>query len=228
MCFDCFILWNVRQNKLSILNLCYSNAKWKLSVVLCRINRLARNICWYLVKLGFVNPKSTTGHLITTCTQRQFTEAHIRKYCELWFVSPHWATTSSLRVHSAAESHLNSLLCFSVYMWKQSHSLQCRQQKIVIFYSFLLLVFYITDSIWPHSLELAFRVKYHSNSYALLLFYYYVLVAQSSVTLCTKISGRIIFQGAIFNFISLSTFQSLHHFILTWVKKVDSVLKCLP
>lgn len=137
MCFDCFILWNVRQNKLVFLSI--------LSVVLCRINRLARNICWYLVKLGFVNPKSTAGHLITTCTQRQFTEAHIRKYCELWFVSPHWATTSSFRVHSAAESHLNSLLYFSVYMWKQSHSLQCRQQKIVIFYSFLLLVSYITD-----------------------------------------------------------------------------------
>lgn len=206
MCLDCFILWNVQQNKLSILNLCYSNAKWKLSVVLCRVNRLARNICWYLVKLGFVNPKITAGHLITTCTQRQFTEAHIRKYCELWFVSPHWATTSSLRVHPAAESHLNSLLYFSVYMWKQSHPLQCRQQKIFLFYSFLLLVSYITDSIWPHSLELAF----------------------SSVTLCTKISGRIIFQGATFNFISLSTFQSLHHFILTWVKKVDSVLKRLP
>lgn len=206
MCFDCFILWNVRQNKLSILNLCYSNAKWKLSVVLCRINRLARNICWYLVKLGFVNPKSTTGHLITTCTQRQFTEAHIRKYCELWFVSH----TELLQVVLGFTQLLNPTwtpYCIFLFICGSKVTLyNVDNRKYFFFILFLLLVSYITDSIWPHSLELAF----------------------SSVTLCTKISGRIIFQGATFNFISLSTFQSLHHFILTWVKKVDSVLKRLP
>lgn len=94
----------------------------------------------HLVEFRCVRPQRAAGQMITACTLRQSTRVLNRS----------WAITT----------HLGFLTCRVPLL---SHPLQCRLQKIELFFyfpSFSPLMFYLTDSSSGHLLEFKFRLKF--------------------------------------------------------------------